>query len=82
MMSNFEKVMLNDKLNIYSKGIYSLMQAFSENDKLVLSVADICRYLGISKRTFYKYRQPLEKQGFLRVKYENSATHHGNIYYL
>lgn len=82
MVNQFQKVMTSARLDVHSKAIYSFMVAFNDDCKVIATVADICGYLGISKRTFYKYRQPLVSLGYLRLEYINNEDYHGNVYHL
>lgn len=43
------------------------------------SVAATCRYYGITRTCFYKWRRRYEEEGFEGLKDRSSVPHHGQV---
>lgn len=78
-----KKVMKDTELSIGSKGLYAYICAYAGNENKAFPTRELITYeLSISKDTFCKYKNELEKKGYievLKVK-SNNGQFNNNLY--
>ena len=84
-----QKVMRDKNLKPISKAIYAYLCSFAwgrvdEERKAFPKVKDQCEELGITRDTYYKYRNELENKGYITIEAVNGSNgkFKNNIYYI
>lgn len=76
-------VMLDDRLELKSKGIYAYFAAFTGAGEIAFPPRDqILRELSITKGTYYRYFNPLLDLNYITVQRKNSGEFEVNRYIL
>ena len=80
--NNLRIVMKDKVISIGAKALYSYLYFLEWGEsKNYSTVNSLISNLGITKKTFRKYKKELEKMGYLKVEFKKKNGINRNVYY-